>query len=181
MSISSSCYWIRDFRRAAEIGLAMIGAAALVALVVSVAAAGATRHLLDFPFSGIAPHAGEVLRVFANNVRLLGALVAGAALAQLADRTGGEGMRALTFACDGIVILACLNEVALVGGTVGAYGNRGLSALFPHGPVELLAYSVGLSLYVAARRERIAWHRALGLVAASVLGLALAAVLEVMR
>jgi hypothetical protein len=168
-----------DVRRAAMIAATMVAGAGLVALTVHVLASGAVRRSLDLPFSGIPHRLSDVAEVFTNNLRLLGGLMAGAALGQLALRTKAGGMRILTFVCDAIVILACANEVYLVGATVGAYGDRGLGALLPHGPVELSAYSLALSLYVAARRECLEFARALTIAGLAVVVLAVAAVMEV--
>ncbi len=86
----------------------------------------------------------------------------------------------MVWACDVTVVLACANHVFLVGATVGGYGGRGLSALLPHGPIELFAYSLGLSLYVVSRRERLAWSRAVRTAGLAVLLLTVSAVVEVM-
>jgi hypothetical protein len=169
-----------DVARAAEIAALMVVSAAMVAAGVRAFAPDAVRSWLDLPFGGVPPELDQVLKVFANNVRLLGGLIAGALLGQLALRNAAGGMRVLAFVCDAIIVLVCANEVFLVGATVGAYGSRGVGAVLPHGPFELFAYSLGLSLYVAARRERLTPSRAIALGTLSVAVLAVAAVLEVM-
>ena len=171
---------LTDCRRAAELAAAMVLAAALIATGVHAFAAAATRHWLNFPFGGIPAQLGQVLAIFLNNLRLLAALFAAAIVAQLTVRTGAPGMRPLTWVCDALVGLGCAVHVALVGMTVGAYGSRGVGALLPHGPVELAAFSLGVSLYLAARREPLSPRRALAVAAPAVAVLALAAVLEVM-
>lgn len=176
-----------DLIRAAWIGGGMTAAAGLVAAVVWLCAAAPIRRWLGLPFGGIQPELSQVLGVLANNLRLLGGLFAAAVVGQLAVRTSrptahssGGGMRVMVRACDAILALASANHVFLVGATVGGYGRRGLSALLPHGPIELAAYSLGLSLYVAARRERLAKGRALTIGGLSVVLLTISAVVEVM-
>jgi hypothetical protein len=102
------------------------------------------------------------------------------AIGQLAIRFGGRWLRSMVRVCDVLVIVACAKHVALVGATVGAYGGRGIQAMLPHGPLELAAYSLALSLYVSSRREPLAVRRALWASAMSAAGLAIAAALEVM-
>lgn len=171
---------LTDCRRAAFLSVTMIVAAAVVAAVVHSFAAAAMRAWLDFPFSGIPPELSRVIAILLNNLRLLAALFAGAVVAQLAVRTGARGMAPIAWICDAIVVVGCVVHVLLVGATVGAYGDRGVAALLPHGPVELAGFSLGLSVYVAARRERLALPRALGVAGLAVLVLTVAAVLEVM-
>jgi hypothetical protein len=105
--------------------------------------------------------------------------VAAAAVAQLRVRTHARGLRALVWVCDAILVLECIQHVVLVGFTLGAYGRTGLDAVLPHGPVELAGFSVGLSLYMSSRRERLAWRRGLALVAIAAATLGVAAVMEV--
>jgi hypothetical protein len=169
-----------DCSRAACLAGSMTIAAAAVAGAVRAFAAAPVRAWLDFPFGGIPPELSEVAAVLANNVRLLGALLAAAGVAQLALRTRAQGMGILVGMCDLIVVLASANHVFLVGATVGGYGSRGVGALLPHGPIELAAYSLGLSLYVASRRERLSPSRAFTVAGLSVLVLSIAAVVEVM-
>lgn len=176
-----------DVARALLIAGAMIVTAGLVAATVALFAGAPVRRWLDFRFSGIPPELSQVLGVLANNLRLLGGLFAAAVVGQLAVWTAppgassnSRGMRAMVWACDVTVVLACANHVFLVGATVGGYGGRGLSALLPHGPIELFAYSLGLSLYVVSRRERLAWSRAVRTAGLAVLLLTVSAVVEVM-
>ena len=51
-------------------------------------------------------------------------------------------------------------------------------AALPHGPVELAAYSLALALYLHGRRRRLPARGVVGVLALSVLTLALAAFLE---
>jgi uncharacterized membrane protein SpoIIM required for sporulation len=47
-----------------------------------------------------------------------------------------------------------LLNVVLVGASVGAYGARMVRTLLPHGPLEVLAYSIAISAYANARMGR---------------------------
>jgi hypothetical protein len=171
---------VGDYRRAAWLAGGMVVAAAIVAVGITAFAAAPIRHWLDFPFGGIPPHVSQIVAVLANNLRLLGGLLAASVMAQLALRANTPGTRVLAMVCDAIIVLACANHVFLVGATIGGYGTRGLDALLPHGPIELAAYSLALSLYVACRRERMAPARALTIAGLSAVVLTIAAVVEVM-
>jgi hypothetical protein len=171
---------VLDCTRAGCIAASMISVAAAVAAATRPLAAAPIRAWLRFPFGGVKPQLGEVAAILVNNLRLLGALFAATIVAQLAVRTRGTGLRALAWTCDAVVVLACANHAFLVGATIGGYGSRGIRALLPHGPIELAGYSLALSLYVAARRERLARPRALAIGGLSVVVLVIAAVLEVM-
>ena len=66
----------------------------------------------------------------------------------------------------------------MIGASFGAYGTRMVRAALPHGPVELAAYSLALSLYLHGRRRPLPARCVVAVLALSVSTLALAAVLE---
>jgi uncharacterized membrane protein SpoIIM required for sporulation len=74
-------------------------------------------------------------------------------------------------------LLVAFNAI-VVGAALGAHGTRMLTAILPHGPVELAAFTLALALYVRARESRIPARRVAAIAVACVSGLALAAVLE---
>jgi hypothetical protein len=88
-------------------------------------------------------------------------------------------MRWIAIAADGVVAGSCLLHVVLVGAAIGAYGEPAVSALLPHGPVELAAFSLALALYVGARREPLTLRPALTVAGFAVAGLVVGAVIEV--
>ena len=67
----------------------------------------------------------------------------------------------------------------VVGAALGAYGTRMARAMLPHGPVELAAFALALGLHLHGRRRALPAGRIAAAIAASVVLLAIAAVLEV--
>jgi hypothetical protein len=174
-----------DLAGTARIAGALICGAAMTAIVVHITAAGEARQLLGLTFPGLPRRLSESLAIFLNNVRVLFGVLVACVLAHLtghtdnAPRSSLAAPRAVTLVCDIVLAVGYLFHVLLVGATVGAYGERGLAAMLPHGPLELTAFSLGLSAYLAARRGRLT-RRALALSAAlAVAALAVGAVLEV--
>ena len=110
----------------------------------------------------------------------IGGLLLVAQSPHLAGRTHENGLvqRGLQFAGEILLCAAVTANVVVVGASLGAYGARMLRAALPHGPVELAAYSLALSLYIQGRRRPLAIGHVLGVAALSVSGLALAAILE---
>jgi hypothetical protein len=160
--------------------------AGLIALTTATLAAGVrivgpaqVRDELRYVFVGIPAQVEEMASILLNNLAVLGVAVAAAVVAQLQVRTHARGLRPLVWACDAVLVLECAQHVVLVGSAIGAYGRTGLAAVLPHGPVELAGFSVGLSLYLSSRRERLAWGRGLTLVAIAAATLGVAAVMEV--
>jgi len=69
-------------------------------------------------------------------------------------------------------------NLIVIGASFGAYGTRMLRAALPHGPVELAAYSLALSMYLNARSRPFPTRSLLAVMALSTSMLAIAAVLE---
>jgi len=156
----------------------------LVALVTRVALASRARSWLHYTFPGVPHRIGAAVGIFANNSReLLGVLgllliaqlaarrPEGPARAQLVVRTGGELLLAVAIAANALV----------VGAAVGAYGDRMVRAMLPHGPVEVSAYALSLSLYLNGRHRPLSGRRMAITIEASVALLAAAALLETFR
>jgi hypothetical protein len=171
-----------DLATAAGIAAALLALAVITAFGVRLAAAGPVRDLLGFGFAGIPKELGEVVAILVNNLRLLAAVVLAALVAWLARAEGapsGPATWAVLWLCDAVLVAVAAGHALLVGAGVGAYGERMVLALLPHGPIELAAYSTGLALYVAARREAVAPRSFVALSAAPAGGLLVAAPVEV--
>ena len=172
-------------RRAARarVAIALTVACGVIALAVHVWFAAAARRWLAFPFAGIPTRPGEAATIFIHNLRALAAVGGLLLISQSASWTAGtvppgplhQTCRRLGEALLGAAVAA---NVIVIGASVGAYGTRMLRAALPHGPVELAAYSLALSLYLKARRQPIPVPLAVAVLALSVSMLAIAAVLE---
>jgi uncharacterized membrane protein SpoIIM required for sporulation len=93
-------------------------------------------------------------------------------------RTGRRLLRALTLLCDVWLSALAVFNVAVVGAGIGAYHWRMVGAIAPHGPVELVAFSIALSFYLRARRARLPVRTWVGTVALVASLLVVAALLE---
>ncbi|MGA2012768.1 MAG: hypothetical protein ABSH51_19850 [Solirubrobacteraceae bacterium] len=103
--------------------------------------------------------------------------LAGALLLALADHdrkafNAGRGL------LDAILTIVAAVNVVIVGAAFGAYEARMIAYMLPHGPIELAAYSCAITVYRSARAGRLQARSAWTLTAATVLLLAVAAVLE---
>jgi hypothetical protein len=173
----------RDLRLTGDVAALLIAATALIAAIVHFAAAGPMRALLGFGFEGVPHTPGTAARIFFDNVRVLGAVLAAAVAVQVGRNVGAspsaQALAGLIVAvCDGALIVACALHVAMVGAAFGAYGSRTIGSALLHGPFELAGFSVGLSLYLAGRRERLSVRRFATVALAAVALLAVAALLE---
>jgi hypothetical protein len=152
--------------RPGELQLAPKVAALLLALTAATAAAvhflaaEQARQTLGFGFAGVPHTLGSAASIFANNARVLAAVLVACLAVQagrgLADsacaRALGQG---LALICDGTLLVLCCLHVVVIGAAYGAYGLRTVRATVVHGPFELAAFSIGLALYLAARCERL--------------------------
>jgi len=164
-----------------RVAIALAAAAALVAAIVRLGAlSGQVRSWLDYPFR--LPATPRVaLGIFANNSRALIGLLGLVLIAQLAARAPGGPAQAQRLALAfGELILAggVIANVLIVGGAVGAYGERMVLALLPHGPVEAAAYAYALAFYVSSRTTVVPARRVIQVAATSTALLAVSAVLE---
>ena len=169
---------------AALIAAALTGCVMVVALITRVALASQARQWLHYTFPGVPARLNSAVWIFANNGRELLGVLGLLLIAQLAARrsdgptraqrlvrTGGEAILAIAIAANGVVI----------GAAVGAYGERMMRAMLPHGPVEVAAYTLALALYLQGRRRPLPAWRLASTIAASVALLAGAALLETFR
>jgi hypothetical protein len=168
---------------AGRIAVVIALACAAVALAVHVWFASAARRWLAFPFTGLPPRPEIAASILVHNLRALAAIGGLLQIAQSgcwtrAGEEPGWAHRAIRRTGEVLLGAAVLANVIVVGASLGAYGARMLRALLPHGPVELAAYSLALSLYAQGRNQRLAARQALVVIAISVALLALAAVLE---
>jgi hypothetical protein len=163
--------------RVARVYLGLVGAGAIVAAAVAVAAAAPVRGALDFGFGGVPDTLGEAWSIFVHNARVAIAVIAAAAAANGLWLQPGERPRVLRWVADALVVVLAVANVAVVGAAVGAYGDRMVGAMLPHGPLEILGFSVIGAVYLAARAGLHPRDVARGAAAGLAL-LAVAAVLE---
>ena len=163
-----------DLRLALAFAAVACAVAALAAAVVAAFAPESLRQALDFGFAGVPRRLDEALTILGANARLMAA-VGGAVLVVQAAHVGspdgrlgavGRLLRLLVDVLLGAVV--ALNAV-VVGAAVGAYGSRMVVAMLPHGPVELLAFSLAITLYLRARAAPL--RPSAARLAASALGL----------
>lgn len=173
-----------DVASAARVAVVLLGLIAATALAVRLLDAGGARSLLGFTFEGVPRRPEEATAIFANNMRVLGALLLATVIARVArggDRIGWERVltRTAIAACDIAVIAGCALHVVLIGAAIGAHGRRVIELVLAHGPFELVAFSLALGLYVDARRERLPVNGPLAAAVGAPIALAIGAVLEV--
>jgi hypothetical protein len=174
---------VRELPATLQLGGGISALALLAAAIVAISCPADARHALDFPFPGVRPTLANAASIFANNAKLMLAslalaLVVQAPLLEDRRRPAPQWHRALVRGCDTLLALPVAANATLVGAALGAYGGRMARALLPHGPVELAAFALALTVYLEARRGPMRPRRAAALVAASFLTLALAALLE---
>ncbi|WP_027006168.1 hypothetical protein [Conexibacter woesei] len=163
----------------ARVAAGMLMAWAVIAVVIGLACPGAARGWLGFPFTGVPNQLGQAWSILLANLRLAAGVGVAAAVAQL--RLLGRPRRAVTAAarlCDTGVALAVLANLAIVGAATGAYGFRMVHAMLPHGPLELAAFALVLSLHLHARRSRLAARTWIAVAAITTVLLVIAALLE---
>jgi hypothetical protein len=169
--------------RLAGLVVAAIGAVtALAAGIVWITLAPRVRDWLDLGFGGVPPRGSEAVSIFLANARLAGAPLAVAAIAQIPLLIGDERLaqllRGVERACAALLLLFVAFNLAVVGAAVGAYGWRVLRTVLVHGPFELAAYSLVLSVWLRARRELVPVRGWLAAIAVTAGLLAAGAVLE---
>ena len=141
------------------IAVAGLLAISLVAVVVDAAFAGTVRGWLDYPFSGVPAHASVAAEIFAHNLRALAGVLGALIVAQAGWRRPGGPSRTqqiIQRLAELVVAGAVAANIILIGASVGAYGQRMLAAMLPHGPVELAGDALALALYWQGRRRHLA-------------------------
>ena len=168
-------------RPAAVIVGSLTASVLLVALVTRATLAGQARGWLHYAFPGVPARWDVAVGIFAHNGRAILGVFGLLLISQLAARhPDGPGRAQRSILAAGELILAgvILANVLVVGAGLGAYGERMAQAELPHGPVELAAYSLALSLYLEGRKRALSAARLTKVAAASVALLAIAAALE---
>lgn len=169
---------------AALIAAALTVCVLMVALVTRTALASQARGWLHYTFPGVPHRLGSAAWIFANNGRELLGVLGLLLIAQLGVRTAGGPTRVQQLVRSGGEVLIAgviAANVLVIGAAVGAYGTRMVWAMLPHGPVEVAAYALALALYLQGRRRPLPPHRLAGTITASVVLLAIAALLETFR
>ena len=169
---------------AALIAAALTVCVLLVALMTRVALASQARGWLHYRFPGVPHRLGSASWIFANNGRELLGVLGLLLIAQLGVRRAGgptSAQRLLRSGGEVLIVGVIAANVLVIGTAVGAYGERMVRAMLPHGPVEVAAYTLALALYLQGRRRPLPQHRLAGTIAASVILLAAAALLETFR
>jgi hypothetical protein len=156
-----------------------VGASIVVAAVVGVAMRAEARRWLGFSFRGIPARPDIALGIFANNLRSILGVFGLLLFARLADRSPDLRTRRWTVRLGELILLgAVAANVVTLGAGLGAYGQRMVRAVLPHGPVELAAYSLALALYLQDRHRPLRVYYIVRVAAVSVALLAVAAALE---
>jgi len=158
------------------VAVGLVGLTATTAVAVRLTAATEARELLGFTFRGLPHRPSESVAIFVNNVRVLGAILAACGIVQLA---WGSLTRVAVGICDVALLVGSVLQIVLIGTAFGAYGRRVLETVFAHAPFELLAFSLGLGLYLEARRTRLSMQRVVTVTASATTALAIGAVVEV--
>ena len=166
-------------RLATLIGVLAIAACIALAVIVAVAAPVQACDWLGFAFPGVAARPAVAVGIFTHNLRSLTGVFVLLILARLAPRAPDKRTARLTIRlCELLLAGAITANVVVVGAALGAYQERMVLALMPHGPVELAAYSLALALYLTDRRRNLRPAYVAEAGAACVALLAIAAMLE---
>lgn len=160
-------------------GVVAIAACMVLAGVAAMAAPVRARGWLGFTFPGLAARPAVAVGILAHNLRSLSGVFVLLIFARAAPGAP-DGRSARLGVRLGEVILAgaITANVAVVGAALGAYRERMVLALMPHGPVELAAYALAVALYLQDRRRNLPPAYVAKVAVACVALLAIAAVLE---
>ena len=149
---------------ATKVAALLVGLTAATAMAVHFLAAERAREALGFGFAGVPHSFATAAGIFTNNARVRAAIL----VACLAVRIGREIAEsdfartvalAIAMVCDGTLLVLCCFHIVVIGAAYGAYGLQTVRATVLHGPFELAAFSIGLSLYLSARCEPLGWRR----------------------
>jgi hypothetical protein len=159
----------------------LLAAIAVVAVLVRVMAGAAVSEWLAYPFTGVPATTGEAAVIFAHNTRALLGVIGLLLIAQVAAHQPNGATRAqkaVRIAGETVLAGIVAANVLVVGAALGAYGTRMARAMLPHGPVELAGFATAIALYLQGRDRALPTRQLLLTAAASVLLLAMAALLE---
>ena len=166
-------------RLAILIGALAIAACIVVAGLVAVAAPARGRAWLGFTFPGLAARPEVAVGILAHNLRSLSGVFVLLIFARLASRAPDKRTARLGVTLGEVILAGAITaNVAVVAAALGAYRERMVMALMPHGPIELAAYSLAIALYLLDRRRKLPAPYVATVAVACVALLAIAAVLE---
>jgi hypothetical protein len=172
-------------RRVTTLLAGFLAVVAVNAAVVHLAAAPEVRDWLDFTFSGVPRTADQALEIFSRNARLLIAALAACVVLQgstlidpEAERQSPRWQATAVHVCDVVLGTLAVVNLAMIGASIGAYGDRVVKYLLPHGPIEALAFAIALALYVCCRSGAVTRHDFLRLAGLALAALIVAALLE---
>ena len=166
-------------RLAILIGVVAIAACMVLAGVVAMAAPVQARGWLGFTFPGLAARPAVAVGILAHNLRSLSGVFVLLIFARLAARAPDKRSARLGVRLGEVILAGAITaNVAVVAAALGAYRERMVLALMPHGPVELAAYSLAIALYLQDRRRNLPAAYVAKVAVACVALLAIAAVLE---
>ena len=160
-------------------GVVAIAACMVLAGVVAMAAPVQARGWLGFTFPGLAARPAVAVGILAHNLRSLSGVFVLLIFARLAPRAPDKRSARLGVRLGELILAGAITaNVAVVAAALGAYRERMVLALMPHGPVELAAYSLAIALYLQDRRRNLPAAYVAKVAVACVALLAIAAVLE---
>jgi hypothetical protein len=160
-------------------GTVAIAACVVIAGAVAMAAPVQARGWLGFTFPGLAARPAVAVGILAHNVRSLSGVFVLLISARLASRAPDKRTGRLGVRLGEVVLAGAITaNVAVVAAAIGAYRERMVMALMPHGPVELAAYALAIALYLQDRRRKLPPGYVATVAVACVALLAIAAVLE---
>ena len=166
-------------RLAVTVGMLAIAACIVLAGLVAVAAPARARGWLGFAFPGLAARPAVAVGILTHNLRSLSGVFVLLIFARLAPRAPDKGSARLGVRLGELILAGAIAaNVVVVAAALGAYRERMVLALMPHGPVELAAYSLAIALYVQDRRRNLPAAYVAKVAVACVALLAIAAVLE---
>ena len=166
-------------RLAILISVAAIAACMVLAGVVAMAAPAQARGWLGFTFPGLAARPAVAVGILAHNLRSLSGVFVLLIFARLAPRAPDQCTARLGVRLGEVILAGAITaNVVVVAAALGAYRERMVLALMPHGPVELAAYSLALALYLQDRRRNLPAAYVAKVAMACVALAAIAAVLE---
>ena len=160
-------------------GVVAIAACMVLAGVVAMAAPAQARGWLGFTFPGLAARPAVAVGILAHNLRSLSGVFVLLILPRLAPRAPDKRSARLGVRLGEVILAGAITaNIAVVAAALGAYQQRMVLALMPHGPVELAAYSLAIALYLQDRRRNLPAAFVAKVAVACVALLAIAAVLE---
>jgi hypothetical protein len=153
----------------------------MVAAAVHIVMATPARNWLGYTFRGVPARLDVAIGIFANNGRVILGVLGLLLVDQINARTTGGPtpiQRVLMTGGELILTGVAAANMLVVGAALGAYGQRMVKAVLPHGPIELAAYSLVVGLYVEGRRRPLRAAHLTKVTLTSLALLAVAALLE---